>query len=101
MNRMTDNDKTWGPFTLARWRKVISLELCSGDDEDPESLLRAIAFGWAVRLHLPQWMCPPHKKKVEANWDEATIKRLGRNYYYDVTRRVFGFSLSDMGSGYD
>jgi hypothetical protein len=98
---MTDNDKKWGPFTIARWKRCISLEACSGDDEDQESFIRAIAFGWAFRMELPQWMVPAHKVKVDANWDAASIARLGRNWYYDVTPRRFGFSLSDMGNGYD
>lgn len=98
---MTDNDKNWGPFTLARWKNRIAFEIESGDDEDPESCVRMMAFGWALRCRIPMWVCPPIRKKVEANWDEATVKRLGRNWYYDVTERCFGVSLSNMGNGYD
>lgn len=99
---MTDNDRNWGPFTLARWRKRIALEIESGDDEDPESFMRMMAFGWALRIKIPKWLIRPHKTKVKAQyWDEATIKQLGRDWYYDVKPRQFGFALSDMGNGYD
>ena len=81
MNRLTDNDKTWGPFTLARWGKRISFELRSGDDEDPECNLLVVAFGWAFRVMLPN-----------------IIKPFGK---YKEHRREYGISLSDMGNGYD
>ncbi len=63
MNRLTDNDKTWGPFTLARWGKRISFELRSGDDEDPECNLLVVAFGWAFRVMLPNIIKPFGKYK--------------------------------------
>lgn len=101
MNRMTDNDKNWGPFTLAPWKRLINLEISSGDDEDPESFIRIVAFGWALRCRLPAWVCPAKRVRQEALWDAATVARLGRNWYYDITRRCFGVSLSNMGGGYD
>lgn len=81
MNRLTDNDKNFGPFTFARWGKRISLELRSGDDEDPECHFLAVGFGWAFRLHLP-----------------TLLKPFGK---YGEHRRSYGFSLCDMGNGYD
>lgn len=81
MNRMTDNDKTWGPFTLGRWGKRISFEIRSGDDEDSESNVLVVAFGWAFRVLIPN-----------------IIKPFGK---YKEHRREYGFSLSDMGNGYD
>ncbi len=53
MHRMTDNDRNFGPFTLAPWRKRIALDIQSGDDEDPESFVRVMAFGWALRCQIP------------------------------------------------
>lgn len=105
MNRLTDNDRNWGPFTLARWSKTFAACIRSGDDEDPECILMFIAFGWALRIHIPAIIQPHREKKMAGpSWDEATMKRLGRNWYYDVDEREFGFSLSDMGdmgNGYD
>lgn len=98
---MTDNDKICGPFTLARWKGSFTARIMSGDDEDPECVLMLIALGWAMLIHLPAIIRPHQEKKIALSWDEETVKRLGRNWYYDVTEREFGFSLSNMGNGYD
>lgn len=99
---MTDNDRHYGPFTFARWTKRIALEIYSGDDEDPECFVRVMAFGWAIRCRIPQWLIRPSKvKRIAKSWDEETIARLGRNWYYGVFPRQYGISLSDLGNGYD
>ncbi len=103
MNRLTDNDKTWGPFTLARWRKSFSFYFQTGDEEERTNYrnnLLLIAFGWALRIALPN-LIPPWRIRHEAVWDAATVKRLGRNHYFETHERRFGFSVSDMGNGYD
>lgn len=81
MRRMTNDDKKWGPFTLARWIKTIAAYVQGADDEDPETFVRVIAFGWAIQILLPQ-----------------LIKPFGK---YSEHSREYGFSLSDMGNGYD
>jgi len=81
MNRLTDNDRNFGLLTFARWNKRISFELRSGDDEDPECHLLAVGLGWAIRLRLPN-----------------ILKPFGK---YGEHRKEYGFSLSDMGNGYD
>lgn len=102
MNRMTDNDRNWGPLTLARWRNTFSFTIESGDEEDPESMVRIIAFGWALRLQIPRWLIRPYKvKHIAESWDAATIARIGRNWYYQIFPREYGISLSNMGNGYD
>lgn len=103
MNRMTDNDRNWGPFTLARWKNVFTAEFSTGDEEDGpmQNQLLFVAFGWALRITLPN-LIPCAREKVEAkSWDAETIKRLGRDYYFNTWDRRFGISLSDMGNGYD
>jgi hypothetical protein len=35
------------------------------------------------------------KKHYALSWDEETVKRLGRNYYYEVFRKDYGFCYSD------
>lgn len=37
----------------------------------------------------------PWREKVRPNWDAETIKRLGRDWYWRVDPRQYGFSLSD------
>jgi len=76
MNRLTDNDRNFGPLTLAKWSKTFSAYIESGDDEDPQSTVLVVAFGWALRCRIWNWLCRP--------W-----------------RARFGVSLSDMGNGYD
>lgn len=101
MNRLTNNDKNLGPLTLARWKGSFAAYLATGDDEYKGNRIMLIAFGWALRIALPE-IVQPHKRKVMAySWDEETVKRLGRDWYYDVTEREFGFNLSNMGNGYD
>lgn len=77
MNRLTDNDKNFGPFTLRKWSKRISIELSSGDG--PRSCyLLLVGFGWALRVKLPNIIKP-----------------------YRGQAREYGVCLSDMGNGYD
>lgn len=81
MNRLTDNDKNFGPFTFARWRKNFSLYIEGRGEENNINSLFLIAFGWALRLRLP-----------------GLIRGFGK--YCESSRR-YGFSLSNMGNGYD
>lgn len=101
MNRLTDNDRNFGPFTLARWKGSFSAYIESGDDEDPGNSLMLIVFGWALRILLPTIIQPNKEKKIAHSWSKEDVKRMGRNWYYDVTERRFGFCLSNMGNGYD
>lgn len=103
MNRLTDNDKNFGPFTLARWSKRFSIMFSSGDEEDgliATNTLTLNGFGWVLRIRLPQ-IIQPLRIRHEAHWDAETVARLGRNYFYETHENEFGFSISDMGNGYD
>lgn len=104
MNRLTDNDKNWGPFTLARWRNQFSAYIKSWGDEDEEgggNAIMLIAFGWALRIAIPTIIQPFREKHIAHSWDEETVKRMGRNWYYNVFPLEYGFSLSNIGNGYD
>lgn len=81
MNRLTDNDKNFGPLTFAKWSKTFSAYITGADNDGGYCCLMVIAFGWAMRLKLPN-----------------IIKPFGK--YREHSRR-YGFSLSDMGNGYD
>ena len=104
MNRLTDHDQNYGPITIGPWKGTFSIDWETSDGEDLGQIeyntLRIVGFGWAMRLTLP-YIIPSHKVKIQANWDEETNKRLGRNWYYDITPRRYGISLSNMGNGYD
>lgn len=104
MNRLTDNDRNLGPFTFGPWTDSFSVTFNTGDGESGEdegNHILLIAFGWVLRIALPTIIQPRRVKKVAHSWDKETIARMGRNWYYDVSEREFGFSLSNMGNGYD
>lgn len=70
-------------------------ELNSWED-DYHGSFRIGAFGWYIRIQTPDWLLQPHKEKVKAiGWDETTIKRLGRDWYYDIYHRSFGINWFD------
>lgn len=92
-----DNDKYFWRFTLAGdsancWEIVLN----SGDEDYPGCNLRFRGFKKTLIIALPP-VLSPHREKVIANWDSATIARLGRNWYWDLTRRSYGIQI-DGGS---
>ena len=44
---------------------------------------------------MPGWVIRPERKKVYPQWDAATIARLGRDWYWDITPREYGISVND------
>lgn len=80
-----------------RWNGTaqISVDLNSGHEEHRPRLTVIIGRLY-VTIRLPKWVVQPHRRKVSAagSWDAATIARLGRDWYWDETRREFGFSLA-------
>jgi hypothetical protein len=102
MRHLTNNDKNFGPFTVGKWSHTFSAYIESGDDENPETAITFVAFGWALRIQAWNGLCRPWKERwVECNWDTETVKRLGRTGYWEVHPRRFGCSLSNVGNGYD
>ncbi len=91
-----DNDHYIGPFTFAvdRRYRSFTIVLASGDDDGRLASFRVSMFGATAILALPRWLVPTEKKKVfPTSWDEETVKRLGRNWYWDETKREYGFSI--------
>lgn len=97
--RWGDNDVYLGPLTYARDResyRPFAAVAASGCEDYPGASFRVSGFGHTVILALPQWALRPYREKVHAkSWDEATIKRLGRDWYWSIDRRKYGFSLFD------
>lgn len=96
--RWGDNDRYLGPFTwsVSNSYKRLAFSLHSGghgDDDDGPPSLRLSVWKYSLIARLP-FMVPPKRTKVYANWDETTVQRLGRNWYYDVEPREYGFSYS-------
>lgn len=95
--RWGDNDKYFGPITYARDRrwKPLTIDLSSADDEDRCCSLRLSAFGHTVIVALPP-IVPSYRERVyPTGWTAETIARLGRNWYWQVDQRSFGFTVSD------
>lgn len=83
-------------FEACRWSgdAVLSIDLNSGWEEHRPHLTIIVGRLFAT-LRLPKWIVQPHRRKVQAqDWDAATIARLGRDWYWDETRREFGISLA-------
>jgi len=90
-----EHDRVFGPFLIAPNKNGGSAFVIStGDDEYKGANLRISGFGGTFMLALPSVLFPPQKRKVYPKWDQATIDRLGRDWYWDVTERQFGVDLS-------
>lgn len=95
--RWGDNDKNFGPFTYARDRryKHFAIVLSSRDDEDPYCKIRFSCFGHTFISILPQIIRPWREKVHVKDWDEATVARLGRDWYWNIDAREYGVSYSE------
>lgn len=96
--RLTDDDIIIGPLTFAKsdWgnRSIVLSSRGDDDEDDKKCTLTVYAFRWVFRLDLPN-IVRPYREKIPANWDEATVKRLGRDYYWRILPRQYGFSYHE------
>lgn len=96
LRRWGDNDRHFGPFTYAydgRYRPFVVV-LSSEEEEYPGCNMRLSAFGHTLIAELPP-IIKPHREKIYPKWDAATIERLGRDWYWNIDQRQFGFSLCE------
>jgi len=100
--RWGDADKYLGPFTYAPrgegnynpWCLILK---SAGEDEDWRvCTLRIGAFGRMLIIQLPA-IIRPHRHKVYpgAAWDARIVERLGRDWYWHVDPREYGFWYSE------
>lgn len=68
--------------------------IASGDDDERGCRLCIAFWKWYITIPLPP-IIRPHRVKVAAHWDTATIARLGRDWYWNATEREYGVSLCD------
>lgn len=98
--RWGDNDRYLGPFTWAAgdWKKFAFILRSRGDDdiETGKCSLRISAYSYTLIVALPN-IVKPHMEKVYpgTSWDAETVKRLGRDWYWNIDPREYGFSYSD------
>ncbi len=102
MTRLTDNDRHFGPVTYARcsesWRPLRLVYSSGGDDDSDRPVantLTAYACGWVARIRLPRLLDDFKIRHIASTWDQATVARMGRNWYDERFPREYGFSLSD------
>lgn len=97
-NRLTDNDRSFGPFTLgerSEHYRPLGLSIESGDEEYPGCALHLRALGWTLRVNLPQIVRPWRRKVVAQSWGPETVAYMGRDWYWDVHPREYGFSITE------
>lgn len=96
--RWSDNDHYFGPFTYARERggyRTFACLIGSGEEEYPGCRLRISAFGHTVIVALPAIVRPWRRKVVSEYWDEATVARMGRNWYWEIHPREYGITYRE------
>ena len=74
----------------------LSLNLSTPHEEpdDPYNILSFSFWKWGWYIKVPQFI-KPVGKKVKANWDAATVARLGRDWYMDYTSKHYGVTFLD------
>lgn len=100
MRRWSDNDHTFGPFLYCRDKyRNLALILNSGDDDEYAGCsLRLSLLGHTFIASLPPIIRPWKQRIIATTWDDATIARMGRSWYYDSGEREYGFSYGGSGS---
>ena len=95
MARLTDNDRTYGPLTIGKsdWNAFrVMYSSGGGDDEESyNNLVIHLGKLFICRLKLPTIVRRYKEKVMAPSWDAATVARLGRDYYYNVYPREYGF----------
>lgn len=97
--RWGDQDRYFGPFTWSysstypHWAVVLRSRGEEGGDGGRCSL-RLSARKATLIIALPN-IVRPWREKVFPNWDAATVERFGRDWYWRVDPRRYGFSLND------
>lgn len=101
MSRLTDSDKKYGPLTVGKtdWKAFRLIYSTEAGEDYPEEKGNNITFyfnGFVARLSLPE-IIKPYSLKIYPKelWDEATVKRLGRDHYFEYFNREYGFSYSE------
>src|SRR5690606_9878045 len=92
----SDNDRYFGPFTWSysksypHWAVVLK----SRGDDDDVCTMRFSLWRATLIVALPP-IVRPWREKVYPGWDAATVARLGRDWYWSIDPRKYGFRLSD------
>lgn len=95
--RWGDNDRYFGPFTwsISSYKPWAAVLVSRGDDDDDSACHMRISLrSLTLIIALPN-IIRPNMEKVYPGWDADTVDRLGRDWYWNVDPRKYGFSYSD------
>jgi hypothetical protein len=96
-NRWGDDDVAIGNFVFAKndpkWVYVGIRSACK-DQEYDKCVFMIRCWKLTFRWSLPN-IIKPHLVKVKANWDEATVKRMGRDWYHNSYYREYSIGVYD------
>lgn len=99
--RWSDHDRCFGPFTWSYGDtyRHCAVVLRSRGEEGGDGGRCSLRFslGKATLIIALPGIVQPQRVKRYPNWDAAKIERLGRDWYWDVTPRQYGFSLNEGG----
>ncbi|RLA83085.1 MAG: hypothetical protein DRG78_05435 [Epsilonproteobacteria bacterium] len=82
-------------ITQSDYKFRICLQSRTEDEENCE--LRINIFRRSITIIIPDWMAlkPIQIKVTPSSWSEADIKRLGRDYYYNIIYREYSISFTN------
>lgn len=97
--RWGDNDRYFGPFTWSfsksyRHWAIVLRSRGDGDGDHGACTLRISLGSMTLIAALPN-IVRPWREKVYPKWDAETVKRLGRDWYWNVDPRQYGWSLHE------
>ena len=100
MGRIWSNtERRFGPLVYDRssiYTIGIELVSCGEEDEDRRASLRFFALNRTLILRLPGWVLRPYREKVKfTHISDADIARLGRDWYWRIDERAFGFTIHE------
>lgn len=81
---------------VEKWgSRSLGLMISSGGDERGLPRLILEGFGYYVTIRIPAIVKPERKKVKATYWSETDIARMGRDWYWEITERRFGFYIND------
>ncbi len=93
MERLSKNERNFGPFTIAPWNNMICALICGGDREHPENYVFLSAAGRALRIRIPRLIKPFGKWGEDSREYGFRISRESGSY--DFLRIYFGPQTGD------
>lgn len=99
--RWGDADRYFGPFTWSystaypHWSITLSSRSESDTDTWGGGSALHVHMGKATLIVALPGIVRPWRQKRYPGWDAETVNRLGRDWYWDVDHRKYGFSYSN------